>query len=186
MVVTPANFDPSLLESAKIWIQPGGKSSGASLAMGPTTREALKKFVFNGGGYVGFCAGGFLTTPKVGSTSNPGLGIVDGRSTPFKGSRKSVSLQRLVTPQGPKYHYWEGGPYFSFTGAQAKKVDITSRYYRTNQINGFTTVYGSGKVAVTGTHPEAPLWWYEDGSIRDLDGLDNEEASSMIKWAAKK
>ena len=186
MIVTPTNFDPSLLESAKIWVQPGGKSVGASTAMGPATREAIKKFVAEGGGYVGFCAGGFLTTPKVGSTTNPGLGIVDGYSTPYKGSRRSVSLQRLITPQGTKYHYWEGGPYFAFTETQAKKVDVTSRYYRTNQINGFKTVFGTGKIAVTGTHPEAPLWWYEDGNIRDRDGLDNEEAASMIKWAAKK
>lgn len=186
MIVTPENMDPSLLETAKIWVTPGGKSATVSIALGAANREAIRKFVFNGGGYVGFCAGGFLTTHKVGTTKTPGLGIVDGKSAPYKKSPSGISLQALTTPSGIKYHYWEGGPYFSFTSSQARKITITSRYKRTNQINGLETTYGAGRVSITGTHPEAPQWWYDDGEIFDLDGLDNEEAANMIKWAAKK
>ncbi len=186
MVVTPENFDPALLESARVWVTPGGKSSKVSIALGAANREAIRRFVFNGGGYVGFCAGGFLTTHKVGTTKYAGLGIVDGKSAPYKKSRSAVSLQALITPAGIKYHYWEGGPYFSFNAAQAQRINITSRYKKTYQINGLETTYGSGRVSITGTHPEAPQWWYEDENISDIDGSDNEEAAAMIKWAAKK
>ena len=187
MIVTPENFHPSLLEAAKVWVQPGGKSAQASLAMGPSTRSAIKSFVSKGGGYVGFCAGAFLTTPKVGTSKYDGLGIINASTAVYRKSPANVSLQALITPDGKtKYHYWEGGPYFSFSTQELKKVEVTSRYKRTNQINGVQTTFGNGRVAVTGTHPEAPLWWYEDGNISDTDGLDNEEAASMIKWAAKK
>lgn len=186
MIVTPENMDPSLLETAKVWVTPGGKSASVSIALGAANREAISKFVFNGGGYVGFCAGGFLTTHKVGTTKYAGLGIVDGKSAPYRKSPTGISLQALVTPGGIKYHYWEGGPYFSFTASQAKKINITSRYKKSNQINGLETTYGAGRVSITGTHPEAPQWWYDDGDISDIDGLDNEEAAAMIKWAAKK
>ena len=61
MIVTPENFDPSLFETAKVWVQPGGKSGAASNAMGANNRAVIKKFIENGGGYVGFCAGAFFT-----------------------------------------------------------------------------------------------------------------------------
>jgi glutamine amidotransferase-like uncharacterized protein len=185
MIVTPENFDASLFESAKVWVTPGGKSASVSIALGATNREIIKKFVFNGGGYVGFCAGGFLVTHKVGTSKYAGLGIVDGNSSVYRKSPGNVSLQELTTPTGTKFHYWEGGPYFSFSETQFKKITVTSRYKKTNQINGLETTYGAGRVAVTGTHPEAPQWWYDDGHISDIDGLDNEEAAAMIKWAAK-
>ncbi len=185
MIVTPENFDESLLEKAKIWIQPGGKAGAASKAMGPTIRKAIKQFILTGGGYVGFCAGAFLTTPKVGATRVIGLGIVDGRTTPYRKSKGNVSVQALTTEKGIKYHYWEGGPYFKFSKSQLPKVKVLSRYQRTNQINAIETHYGLGKIAVVGTHPEAPLWWYQDADISDPDQLDHEEAVRMIHYALK-
>jgi glutamine amidotransferase-like uncharacterized protein len=185
MVVTPENFDTSLFEQAKVWIQPGGKSGSASNAMGARIRSAIKEFVRQGGGYVGFCAGAFLTTSKVGQTSVTGLGIVPGRSKLYRKSPTGVSVQTLTTPQGLTYQYWEGGSYFSFSTSQLANITVLTRYQRTNQINGIQTTFGEGRVAVTGTHPEAPQWWYDDAHITDADGLDNMEAARMIKWAAK-
>jgi hypothetical protein len=46
-------------------------------------------------------------------------------------------------------------------------------------------MYGNGRISVSGTHPEAPQWWYDDGNIIDSDGLDNQVAADMVKWAAK-
>jgi glutamine amidotransferase-like uncharacterized protein len=186
MIVTPENYDPTIFETAKVWIQPGGKSGSASLAMGPSIRNALKKFIENGGGYVGFCAGAFLTTPKVGATRIAGLGIVDGKTKPFRNSSSHVSLQALTTDNGTIYQYWEGGPYFKLTSSQLKKVKVLSRYESTNQINALETTFGKGRISISGTHPEAPQWWFDDGGLRDNDGLDNEYAAQMVRWAAKK
>jgi glutamine amidotransferase-like uncharacterized protein len=185
MIVTPENFDASLFESAKIWVQPGGKSGAASNAMGTEIREALKQFIFNGGGYVGFCAGAFLTTPKVGQTRVTGLGIIQGKTKVYRRAKGYPSVEKMITPSGFSYQYWEGGPWFSFDSAQLKKVTVKSRYFTTNRINAVETTYGKGRISVSGTHPEAPQWWYDDSQLIDSDGLDHNLAAGMIKWAAK-
>lgn len=186
MIVTPENFNPSLFENAKVWVQPGGRAGRASKAMGATLRQQLKEFILKGGGYVGFCAGAFLTTKKIGSTSVTGLGIIEGKTTPYRKSKGSISVQALTTSNGIKYHYWQGGPYFSFTKSQSKKINVQSRYKKTNQINSLQSTYGLGRISIAGTHPEAPQWWFDDSGVVDLDGNDNEEAAQMIKWAAQK
>lgn len=183
IIVTPENFDPSLFESAKVWVQPGGKSSTASKAMGETIRSAIVAFVQNGGGYVGFCAGAFLTTSKVGSTENPGLGIIKGKTKLFENANSNATVEAMNTPNGIKYHYWEGGPYFTLDSL--KNVTVKSSYRSTNQINAVETTFGKGRISVSGTHPEAPQDWYDYFKLNDRDGLDNEEAAAMIKWAAR-
>lgn len=182
MVVTPETFHASLLESARIWIQPGGKSSIASKAMGPQMREDIRKFIENGGGYVGFCAGAFLTTPWVGKTSTPGLGIIQGRTI---GYRADVSIQPMVMDEGVRYLYWQGGPYFTFNANEAKNVRITMKYKMTSQIGGVESSYGKGKVSVTGLHPEAPKWWADSYGLVDQDGLDHDIAVKMIQKVLK-
>lgn len=185
MIVTPENFDPSIFEKAKVWVQPGGKAGSASNAMGPTIRNAIKNFIAEGGGYAGFCAGAFLTTSKVGETRVTGLGIVEGRTRVYRKAKGYPSVEKMVTPEGTQHHYWEGGPWFQFTTSQAQKVNVKSRYFTTNTINAIETTYGKGRISVSGTHPEAPQWWYDDARLVDPDGLDNQLAADMIKWAAK-
>lgn len=185
MIVTPENFDPSLFEKARIWVQPGGKSGSASNAMGAANREIIRKFIENGGGYVGFCAGAFLTTTKVGETRVAGLGIIPGRTRVFRRAKGYPSVEKMITPEGIKYHYWEGGPWFQFSSKQLENITVKSRYNTTNAINAVQTTYGKGRISVSGTHPEAPQWWYDDSQIVDADGLDNQLAAEMIKWAAK-
>src|SRR6188508_2964080 len=48
-----------IFKKASLWIQLGGKSGVAINSMGREYLNEIKKFVANGGGYVGFCAGGF-------------------------------------------------------------------------------------------------------------------------------
>lgn len=186
MIVTPENFDASLFETAKLWIQPGGKSGTASNAMGEANREILKKFIAAGGGYVGFCAGAFLTTPKVGETRVPGLGIIDGRTRVYRRAKGYPSVEKMITSDGIRFHYWEGGPWFQFSKNQSAKITVKSRYHTTNAINAVEAFYGKGRISVSGTHPEAPQWWYDDSDIVDEDGLDNHLAAEMVKWAAQR
>ena len=184
MIVTIENYDKSLLEKAKVWVQPGGKSSIASNAMGAQMRADIKNFIAAGGGYVGFCAGAFLTTPKVGTSRTPGLGIVPGKTKLFQKPKGFPSVEAMITDTGIRYHYWEGGPFLSFSSEALEKIKVTSRYQTTNQINSIETNFGKGRIAISGTHPEAPQWWYDDAQIKDQDGLDNEIARDMVKWSA--
>lgn len=184
LVVTPDTFHPSLLEGVKVWVQPGGKAGQASNAMGSEMREQIKTFIHNGGGYVGFCAGAFIATKKVGTSSVTGLGIIPGTTKLYRQSSGNISIQAMLRPQGVRYWYWEGGPRFVFSNTEFKSVKVTSRYKVGNYIGGIDTTYGKGRVSVTGLHPEAPKWWSDDVNMIDPDGDDNQEAADMIKWAA--
>lgn len=187
IVVDPNTFSPEMLEDAVIWIQPGGKSRNAANAMGSKMLSHIKEFIRNGGGYVGFCAGAFLSTPKIGTSTTKGLGIVSGKTILYKGNRTYPSIEKVnfVTAEGVKTKdiYWEGGPYFTSLG---KGVEVMARYSRTNQISSVRTVFGKGRVAVTGDHPEAPEWWRTSSNLLDKDGLDYDVTSQMILWAMKK
>jgi len=184
LVVTHETFDPEQLKSAKVWVQPGGQSSEAAKAMGFTMMEEIKAFIANGGGYVGFCAGAFLTTNIIGTTQNRGLGIIPGHTIMFANSPVHISIQPMLKDGVKRFMYWEEGPYFSLTADELKQVKVTWKYINGDLISGIDTTYGKGRVSVTGVHPEAPEWWSVSSDVIDEDGLDHDIAAGMVKWAA--
>ena len=189
VLVYPETFDPSDFKDAKVWIQPGGKASQASFAMGSTMLAAIRAYVKNGGGYVGYCAGAFLSTAKIGSTGNTGLGIVPGRTILFN-APNYITMEKMEIKANSgaltsRQIYWEGGPYFTFTETEKKYVSVRHKYLRTGQIGAVRRHYYNGRVFVTGAHPEAPKWWRDSVNIIDRDGLDYDITSEMIKWAAR-
>ncbi|MGC4030330.1 MAG: BPL-N domain-containing protein [Tepidisphaeraceae bacterium] len=50
------------LAGADVLVQPGGSGSGQAKQLEEEGREIIKQFVKNGGGYVGICAGAYLST----------------------------------------------------------------------------------------------------------------------------
>lgn len=195
----------SLFEGAVIWIQPGGKSSQVSLAMASELKEAIRSFVSQGGGYVGFCAGGFFATARVGDTQNEGLGILPGATKQYLGvppevieKDLAVMVPTLWTAAGGNQQaqirsmYWEGGPEFVLSPSDLSSVEVTARYVGTADPTGVTgavasarTEFGRGRVYVTGEHPEAPWSWRNYFKLTDSDGLDLDLAVSMVSWAKK-
>ncbi|HXH29328.1 MAG TPA: BPL-N domain-containing protein [Bacteriovoracaceae bacterium] len=189
VLVYPETFQASDLKDAKVWIQPGGKSSQAAKAMGSTMLGQIKAFVKNGGGYVGYCAGAFLTTAKIGTTGNTGLGIVPGRTILYNArdyiTMENMELKNSAGVVSTKHIYWEGGPYFTFTPEEKKFVSVRGTYVRTGQIGAVRRNYYQGRIFVTGAHPEAPKWWRDSMNLIDRDGLDYDVTTDMIKWAAR-
>ncbi len=61
--------------SVDVLIHPGGSGSGQGKALEETGREAVRRFVAGGGGYVGFCAGAYLAT----NDYSWSLGLIDAR-----------------------------------------------------------------------------------------------------------
>ena len=60
--VTADDLRNGALDNVDVLVQPGGSGSKQALALGEDGRAAIKKFVENGGGYVGICAGAYLAT----------------------------------------------------------------------------------------------------------------------------
>jgi glutamine amidotransferase-like uncharacterized protein len=166
-----------------VWVQPGGISREAARAMRPDLKEAIRAFVQRGGGYVGFCAGGFLATSLIGETDVPGLGLVPGRSHLYEQVSDDATILSLSWPT-PRQTYWEGGPYFY--GGQAGAKDSAAfevlATYPDGSAASVRNAFGLGRVFVTGAHPEAPQGWRSYYQLTDSDGLDYDLAVAMIQW----
>ena len=160
-----------------IWLQPGGYASTAMNAMAPELKTALKNFIQNGGGYVGFCAGAFVATSLVGSTKTKGLGIFPG-ITRLHGT--GLRMETIKWEGHERYLYWEGGPYLDKLSDQAEVI----ANYDDQKIAAARTTFGKGKVFITGLHPEAPEWWRTSEDLDDIDGNDFDLAVEMIHWAS--
>jgi glutamine amidotransferase-like uncharacterized protein len=171
--------DFSILNQAKIWIQPGGHSEDASVAMGPTYLQKIRDFISNGGGYVGFCAGAFLTTEMVGTTTQPGLGIVPGKTVLW--SQINNAFTTPINFYGnTRYIYYHGGPSFDISGVTDPNLKVIA-VYDDGKVAGVSTMYGKGKVATVGAHPEESAIAKLIHFVKDPDGSDRFLAVEMMK-----
>jgi hypothetical protein len=172
-----------LFDGARVWMQPGGKSSTASNAMDPALKDAIRSFVNGGGGYVGFCAGGFLSTAEISDRGVEGLGLMPGRNALYDARPdEDVFLEPILWNGIERLLYWEGGPYFTFNNEERALVEPTA-YYPDGKIASVRTQYGQGRVYVTGPHPEAPQQWRDYYGLEDGDGLDFDQAVEMVHWS---
>lgn len=191
--------DPSLLKKAKVWIQPGGRARIQVQKMSSLLKEQIRTFVNNGGGYVGFCAGGFLATEHFGWVdTNPdnsfeadALGLLKGNSRYFDeyDSELNDFLMAKILPvkwEGANRQiYWELGPYFDSSTTSTAGYEVTAYYPPTPKGTKAMSVrgmFGKGKVYVTAVHPEAPADWRKYYRLNDQDGVDLDLAVRMVKW----
>lgn len=184
-IVKPGFNDEAAFQEAKLWVQPGGKSTAAAKAMGPELLARVVEFVRQGGGYVGFCAGGFLSTPEIGTSKETGLGIIPGETQVLIDSNKDHQMLKLKTVSGSRLMYYAGGPYFKVTDEELKSVngEVLARY-ADGKIAGIRAHFGKGKVAVIGTHPEAGFLWKILRFKIDRDGSDRAFViNEMIRYA---
>jgi glutamine amidotransferase-like uncharacterized protein len=174
--------DLTIFNQASVWIQPGGVAATMSESMSYALKQAIRSFVNNGGGYVGFCAGAFLATNMVGTTSVPGLGIFPGRTQLVEGIYSAYGVILPMTWAGTRKHiYFEGGPHMIFS----PRSNIEPRaYFDDGTIGSARTNFGMGRVYITGAHPEAPADWREEPYLLDVDGVDINVGVDMVNWAA--
>jgi len=179
--VSTQHDQDALFKDAAVWIQPGGKSRTAMDVITSRLKSAIDSFVRSGGGYVGFCAGAFSATRYVGTSWGRGFGFMPGKTILYK----AVSEQAEIIPiqwEGKTRHiYWEGGPYL--TRLPDGKAEVVARY-PTGQVAAAKSLYGKGRVYVTGLHPEAPADWREYYHLQDPDGLDQDLAVQMLQWVS--
>lgn len=186
--VTPKNFSQALLDQAKIWLQPGGNALDVVADMGQERIAKLREFVANGGRYVGFCAGAFLSDVWVDDFNTvPGLGITPVVTADF--SKPELGSDEVILDVNwggrlRQIYFNEGGTFRPETIKPDVKVFA---HYQTAGLPtlpaAWENTYGAGRVVVTGTHPEAPPKWREDLNKEDGDGDDYDLALEMIQRA---
>lgn len=182
--IGPEETRAEIFMDAVVWIQPGGKSSQVSKVMNPVLKQLIREFVFRGGGYVGFCAGGFYSNEWISDREVRGLGLLPGQNELYEDVKEEIELLTLNWQGVPRKLYWEGGPYFILPDAKtihASNYQVLA-YYPNGQPATVSSRYGSGAVVVTGVHPESPRWWKHDGvELNDDDGDDFDLAIDMIQ-----
>ena len=177
--VMPNELDEAKFQSAKLWIQPGGDSVVAANTMRADLKKRIAKFVYDGGGYVGFCAGAFFATRYIGGLSVPGLGILPGRTMTYDKVGNKATMIDINWEGKVRNLYWNLGPRLILP---ASVPSVAS--YPDGTPAAARGEYGAGRVYVTGLHPEAPAAWKEYFHLTDTDGQDDALAVEMIRWAA--
>lgn len=181
--IYPGFKDYEVFKRAKLWVHPGGKSTTGAKAMGPELMDQVREFVRNGGGYVGFCAGAFISTAQIGTTSNPGFGFTPGRTELLIKEGRDKAMIPIQTKIGQVKMYYSGGPFLEVSEADLKAAggEVMARY-PDGKIAGIFARYGKGKVAVIGTHPEAGFLWKLSHGYVDARGT-RFFADYMVKYA---
>lgn len=160
------------LDGLDILVMPGGRSKIESKMLGPEGIRKMKEFIWNGGGYIGTCAGACLLMDEPKYRAN----ITPWASRGFVSSEIILSFdmnekgaKNLGLKKGPFKMRYHGGPFLWPTGNKIEGAKFESwatvateavgrgrfnkkHMYGADAILGGT--YGKGRVFTTMAHPE--------------------------------
>jgi len=156
-------LSPETLARATLFAQPGGGTLKKAYRRLRRNAPAIREFVSSGGGYLGFCLGGYL------AGETPGFGLLPGDTDRFissPGARPDHARDGLVTLDWngrPRQMFFQDGPWFDLDATRGP-ADVLATY-----ANGLpaavTAPFVRGMVGVVGPHPEAPPGWYIDSGL---------------------
>lgn len=162
----------------------GGDAHFYSDAIGPVGRGHIRNYVADGGGYIGFGAGGAFAASDSGTW--PGVGVIPGTtrypserivSNPYYGIveiRRAPSYRDVAKAETYQTLY-QGGPEFFPTNAFGLTVDYL--YGQVGTAAAVGNEYGLGNVWVAGFQPEI-----EEGNPRDSTSFGDDLADIDTEW----
>ncbi|WP_078653590.1 BPL-N domain-containing protein [Streptomyces novaecaesareae] len=167
-------FGPSALTGVALYVQPGGSNGQeVSTAWALLGREPgfspdlVRAYVRGGGRYLGLCMGGYLA-------GDPGFDLLPGDSGEYVRSPGATvtdeqdGLVDVAWRGRPQRMYFQDGPFFDVDGPG---TEVLARYPN-DRPAVVVAPYGTGRVAVSGPHPEAPADWYRDYGLPDESQAD--------------
>ncbi len=164
------DVDEETLSIAKLYVQPGGDDLDDSWPHVRQYAKPIRKYVKNGGRYLGICLGGYLAGTEPGFDLLPGHGQTDQYIT-SKGAVVTTEIDTVVPViwRGKQRHiYFQDGARFELDlGAAPTEV---LAHYTNGQIAAAVQDSGEGRVGMVGPHPEADEDWYEENNLENPDG----------------
>lgn len=158
------------LSRAKLYVQPGGDDLDDSWPHVRDYAKPIRKYVENGGKYLGICLGGYLAGTGPGFGLLPGKGQTDQYIT-SKGAVVTTEIDTVVPVvwRGKQRHiYFQDGARFELD-LEAAPTEVLA-YYTNRQIAAAVQHFGHGRVGMVGPHPEADEEWYEENNLKNPDG----------------
>jgi len=169
------------LRGVALYAQPGGGDSivRAMAAIDGEQATAIRDYVRAGGHYVGICMGAYL------AGSDPGLGLLAPGDTGEYSATEGALVMSPADAVIPvwwgsvrRYAYVQDAPYIIPSGVVGERILST---FTNGRVNALVRPYGSGRVGVVGSHPEADRDWYTDALwAQDEDGLDSAQGLQLI------
>lgn len=160
------------LEHKDVVIFTGGSGSKEGTTIGEEGRDAVKKFVQDGGGYLGICAGAYLACSKF----TWGLGLLDAQTVSPKWRRGVGDVELEITPAGQKMStlnaekrtvHYANGPIIKPAGRADLSPYEPLAFFRTELAEHDSPVgamvntpaivqgrFGKGRVIISSPHPE--------------------------------
>ena len=163
---------PGVLQEKDVVIFTGGSGSKQGNTIGEGGRAEVQRFVRDGGGYVGICAGAYLACSKF----SWGLGLLDAQTVSSKWRRGVGPVQIEFTPEGQKLAgfpaalrevKYANGPIIKPAGRTDLAPYTPLAFFRTELAKNETPAgvmvdspafvsgaFGKGRVFISSPHPE--------------------------------
>jgi glutamine amidotransferase-like uncharacterized protein len=171
-------INSEILSSCDVLIMPGGDAS-TYIETDDIDNAAIKKFVAEGKGYVGICAGAYVASKQVDGHYS-GWGIAPNVNTKIVSYTGQIPISitsygsKVLKESSTQYMHMENGPAMYTNVSQMVMAEYTNNktgYQNYAAIVGDT--YGSGRVLLSSPHPE-------------LSPQNSQLLAVMISWAAKR
>ncbi|QIS17274.1 BPL-N domain-containing protein [Nocardia terpenica] len=157
------------LSLAALYAQPGGGELEPAYKKLRAHRDDIRRFVHDGGGYLGFCLGGYL------AGATPGFDLLPGDTDRYIDTRRATvrhdenALVEVDWRGRRRRLFFQDGPHFDIETDDGTTVLAT---YPNHTIAAAVTAFGRGRVGVVGPHPEATADWFTDCGLPALDARD--------------
>ncbi len=103
--ITAEEIRGGKLSDVDVLVHPGGSGSGQGKALGESGRVAVRKFVREGGGYLGVCGGAYLAT----NDYSWSLGLIDAKVVDRRHwARGKGTVKLRLSPEGSDFFGWKG------------------------------------------------------------------------------
>lgn len=177
-VLSATSIKNGVLDGYDLLVVPGGFAGDYNEDLGGTGRSMIRTFIQNGGAYFGICAGAYFACDWIIWEGTPieyyldlfsgcGIGAID-EIMPWPGYTMcqiniASDSELIHLSQEPENHtvMYYGGPYF--VPNNPEEIEVIARYSVNNEPAMIAFEYETGRVFLSGPHPE----WEEDS---DRDG----------------
>jgi len=186
---------------------PGGYAQWYNYWINKFGKTRIRNFVYQGGNYVGICAGAYFASDKIvwegvtyddnvdynaygeltgydldlfaGTGTGPMNGIADWDTVGYEMTTLNFNNSGTISFSEDILYY--GGPYFTPDSGAVVRTVATYSYNGASAI--VSSPYGSGKVLLIGPHPEIEEDSARDGvTISREDSLDDNGSDWTMMW----
>ncbi|WP_168191899.1 BPL-N domain-containing protein [Chromobacterium phragmitis] len=170
-----SNLDSARLKRISLYVQPGGSDDIDETldALRPAQVQALRRFVADGGGYLGICAGAYLAARySSAADKKPAYGLIALPELNAETASAKPSLLPIRWGGRERMAYNQSGPHMGKTPPPG--ASVLARYRDTRRIAALSAPYGRGKVVLIGPHLEADASWYREDGLSLAHGLNQD------------